>query len=85
MLHTFSSTAYEIADFNFENLRKFGMMVDDYVELRELEVYKSRLDTQDGYITSGVISNINACTATLHTKPDTTFRCKLKSDEVDYR
>jgi hypothetical protein len=85
MLHTFTSTAYEIADFNFENLRKFGMMVDDYVELRELEVYKSRLDTIEGYVTSGIISGISACTATLHTKPDTVFRCKLKSDEVDYR
>ena len=85
MLHTFNSTAYEIADFNFENLRKFGMMVDDYVELRELEVYKTRLDTKDDFVTSGKITGINACTATLHTKPDTVFRCRLKSDEVDYR
>lgn len=43
MLHTFSSTAYEIAEFNFDNLKKFGFTVDDYIETRNLriDVYNS--------------------------------------------
>jgi hypothetical protein len=39
MLHTFSCTAYEIADYTFENLKLYGMMVDDYIETRELKFF----------------------------------------------
>jgi hypothetical protein len=30
MLHTFSSTAYEIADYNFNNLREYGFVDLDF-------------------------------------------------------
>ena len=38
MLHTFSSTAYEIAEFNFDNLKKYGFAMDDYTETRSLKI-----------------------------------------------
>jgi hypothetical protein len=79
MLHTFSCTAYEIDDFNFENLRKYGMMVDDYIEMRELEFKTISLDTNRNY--NGVATGLSACTATIHTAPHTKFKFKLKLDE----
>ena len=38
ILHTFTSTAYEIAEFNFDNLKAYGFMADDYTETRTLKV-----------------------------------------------
>jgi len=37
MLHTFTSTAYEIADCTFENLRAYGMLMEEKLETRDLE------------------------------------------------
>lgn len=77
MLHTFSCTAYEIDDYNFENLRKYGMMVEDYVETRALESKTIHLGTNMNY--NGVATNLNACVATIHSQPYTTFRYLLKN------
>ena len=38
VLHTFQSTAYEIAEFNFDNLKQYGFMLDDYTETRTLKI-----------------------------------------------
>ena len=38
MLHTFQSTAYEIAEFNFDNLKTYGFAMEDYVEMRTLKM-----------------------------------------------
>lgn len=37
MLHTFNCSAYEIADYNFENLQSFGFATPSYVETRSLK------------------------------------------------
>jgi hypothetical protein len=62
MLHTFSCTAYEIADHTFENLRKYGMMMDEYLETRNLNFHTVKLHEQK----LGSVANLNACMATLH-------------------
>jgi hypothetical protein len=62
MLHTFSSTAYEMADFTFENLRKYNMIMEDYIETRELRYTTVNLQEIPG----GKISNINASTAVIY-------------------
>lgn len=76
MLHTFSSTAYEMADFSFENLREYGMLMDEYIETRDLITY-----TKDLYaIEDGHLEEMNACLATVHAYPGTKFYFKLKYD-----
>jgi hypothetical protein len=37
MLHTFSSTAYEIADCNFDNLVKYNLLTPGKVENRPMK------------------------------------------------
>lgn len=76
MLHTFSCTAYEIADYTFENLRKYGMLMDEYLEIRELKILPVELHN----IETGVVSNLNASTATLHAPPGLKFLYKLAGD-----
>jgi hypothetical protein len=83
MLHTFSCTAYEIDDFNFTNLRKYGMMVDEYVEMRDLLFKNINLDTNEDY--EGAPQDLSACTATIKTNPFTKLRYKLKSDGAEWR
>lgn len=83
MLHTFSTTAYEIDDFTFENLRKYNMMIDEYVEMRELEFKTIYLDTNLNH--NGVAKNLNACVATLTTAPHTILRYRLKNDNEGYQ
>ena len=43
MLHQFTATAYEIADCNFENLKHYNLVVEDYIETRELEFKQIQL------------------------------------------
>jgi hypothetical protein len=38
MLHTFSSTAYEMADYTFDNLREYGF-VDIDLTLKDQTIY----------------------------------------------
>ena len=80
MLHTFSSTAYEMADYTFENLRKYKMTMDEYIELRELKTFSKNL-----YLTTtGRVSNLNACMATIRAYPGTEFHFKLVGDSVEH-
>jgi hypothetical protein len=37
MIHSFSCTAYEVEEYTFDNLRKYGMIMDNSIEVRELE------------------------------------------------
>ncbi len=37
MLHTFNATAYEVADYTFENLQAFGFALPSYIETRTLQ------------------------------------------------
>lgn len=80
MLHTFNSTAYEVADYTFENLRKYGMMMDEYLETRNLNFFSVDLHEAD----KGSLFNLNARTATLTAAPGTKFRMKLEKDSEGY-
>jgi hypothetical protein len=44
MLHTFNCTAYEMAEYNFENLQKYNIMMPDYLETRELKFENIHLE-----------------------------------------
>lgn len=81
MLHSFSCTAYEIADYTFENLRKYGMMMDEYLEIRNLNFHNLKLSTQP----KGSATNLNAQLATLRTAPGTELRFKLQNDTDTYQ
>lgn len=76
MLHTFTSTACEVADYNFENLRKYGIMMDEYLETRELRIESIALEAIEG----GYLNNLNACSATINATPGTKFAYRLKND-----
>jgi hypothetical protein len=71
MLHTFSCNAYEIADHTFENLRKYGMMMDEVLETRDLKFYNIDLTKLK------VATDLTACLATVHASPGTVFLYQL--------
>ena len=79
MLHTFNCTAYEIADYTFENLRKYKMLMDEYLEIRELKIRS--IDLHE--IENGTVSNLNASIATLRAVPGTKFLYKLSGDTIE--
>ena len=80
MLHTFNCTAYEMAEYNFENLQKYNIMMPDYLETRELKFENIHLEQT----AKGLVTNLNACVATLHALPGTAFRYKLKNNPTAY-
>lgn len=77
MLHTFSCTAYEIADYTFDNLREYGMLMDEVIETRDLAFKQIKLAYQNKSI-----SLPNAVLATISNgMPNTHFKFKLLNDE----
>lgn len=78
MLHTFSCNAYEIADHTFENLRKYGMMMDEVLETRDLKFYNIDLTKLK------VATDLTACLATVHASPGTVFLYQLQNDRDTY-
>lgn len=79
MLHTFSCTAYEIDDFTFANLRKYGMMMEEIVENGGLEFKTIHLDKDEVY--NGIVSDLSAHTATIQARPFTKLRYRLMKDK----
>lgn len=86
MLHTFNSTAYEVAECNFENLQKYGFMVEPYTEARTLKINQINLNNvpanmlnNDGSIAvpSGYIASISA-------NPDVDFSYRLANSNTGY-
>lgn len=82
MLHTFSSTAYEVDDFTLANLRKYGIMIDEQEVAGGLEFKTIRLDTDDNY--NGVVYDLSACSATIQARPFTKLRYRLKNDGAEW-
>jgi hypothetical protein len=81
MLHTFSCTAYEVADYNFENLQKYGMMIEPNIETRELKFYSRSLDDP---LTGGELTNLSACVATVIATPHTQFYYYLEDSDIKH-
>ena len=78
MLHSFQCTAYEIADLTFDNLQKYGMLMDNYLETRNLKTFTKSLYTTS----NGKLTNLKACRATVKALPGTELYFKLNEDEV---
>lgn len=76
MIHTFSTTAYELAECSFENLRKYGMLMDESIETRQLQFNQAWLAQQVG----GTLTGLNACMATISAWPGTLFYYRLQND-----
>jgi hypothetical protein len=76
MLHTFTATAYEIAECSFDNLRKYGMLVDEKIEIRDLEFNEIILK-------NAIPSNMwtgSAVVASLSGNPGVSFLYRLRND-----
>lgn len=77
MLHTFNCTAYEVADYTFDNLREYGMLMNEVIETRDLAFKQIKLAYQNK-----AISLPNAVLATISNgKPNTHFKFKLLNDD----
>ena len=75
LLHTFTCTAYEIADCSFENLRLYGMLMEEKIETRDLEFKQVNLADLPGGQWTG-----NAVIAVIQGEPHTRFTYKLQND-----
>jgi hypothetical protein len=67
MIHTFSCTAYEVAECSFENLQKYGMLMDDYIETRNLEIKQVNLGEKLEWY------GLNAVMASIESEPNMVF------------
>lgn len=81
MLHTFTSTAYEIADCTFENLRAYDMLMEEKLETRDLEFIQLNL-TKDILNSEMGIWTGNAVMATIVGEPNIRFYYQLQNDDI---
>lgn len=80
MLHTFTSTAYEIADCTFENLRAYGMLMEEKLETRDLEFVQITLS--DIPSSQSGIWRGSAVMATITGQPNIRFYYQLQNDNI---
>lgn len=78
MLHTFSCTAYEIADCTFENLREYGMLMEEKLETRDLAFSQFNLANHTDGKWSG-----SAVMATITGQPNTRFYYRCQNDKTN--
>lgn len=77
MLHTFSCTAYEIADCTFENLREYGMLMEEKLETRDLAFSQFNLSENTYGLWTG-----RAVMATIVGQPNISFYYKCQNDNT---
>jgi hypothetical protein len=69
MLHTFNAQACEIAEFNYENLKKYNFIAPGYVETRSLQMgtfgYDSKIIETNLWVPNAVMLNITDAPGTL--------------------
>lgn len=78
MLHTFSCTAYEIADCTFENLRAYDMLMEEKLETRDLAFSQYNLSSYSDGRWDG-----KAVMATITGQPNTRFYYRCQNDKGD--
>lgn len=84
MLHTFSSTAYEIAEYNFENLKSLGFAMADYIETRTLRMNQIDLNNPPKeMIKNGVIVLPSAVYVSISATPYTQFEYTLEDSTTN--
>lgn len=86
MLHTFSTTAYEIAECNFENLQHYGFTVEPYVEARTLKINQINLNNVPSNMQNedGSIILPSAYLASISANPDVDFTYTLSNSGSGY-
>ena len=79
LLHTFTSTAYEIAEYNYENLKKYNFAVDSVIETREMTFVEIDLANDENLQidSEGFIIIPKAELATITANPNIDFNYKL--------
>ena len=79
MLHTFTSTAYEVAEYTFENLKALGFATDDYIETRTLRINQIDLNNPPPeMIKNGIIVLPSAVYVVVSANPYTQFNYTLE-------
>lgn len=83
LLHTFNCTAYEVADCTFENLKKYKLIVEPYVEQRELKINQIDLNAIPDELLNeeGDIVLPKAYLAQISADPNVDFKYLLANDE----
>ena len=81
LLHTFTSTAYEIAEYNYPNLKKYNFAVDSAIETRDVKTASINLKDIDSSIKVDSDGTIHlpqvACFALINAAPNISFEYKL--------
>ena len=81
LLHTFTSTAYEIAEYNYQNLKEYGFAVDSTIEMRDIRYDQIDLLNVRTGITVDEDGTIHlpqsAYTATITANPNVNFEYRL--------
>ena len=88
LLHTFTSTAYEIAEYNYQNLKEYGFAVDSTIETRDIRYDQiDLLDVRDN-INVGDDGTIylpySGYAATITANPNVNFEYKLFNGTKTY-
>lgn len=79
VLHTFNCTAYEIAEFNFDNLKAYGFAMEDYIETRTLRIEQ----LNSNQLTNKVISMKSpAVYMSIVAEPGSEFEYYLQSSTI---
>jgi hypothetical protein len=50
MLHTFNATAYEVAECNADNLKKYGLIKDSSLDSENIGLIFSLVDSEGNYL-----------------------------------
>lgn len=84
MLHTFQSTAYEIATYNYENLQDYGFTVAPYVEARTMKVNQINLNNVPPSMINndGSVKIPGAYYASITADPDKNFVYELSDGAI---
>lgn len=89
LLHTFTSTAYEIAEYNYSNLKLYKFAVDSNIETRTMSFEQVDLNNPEGNITIGADGYINFTKtvqmASITAKPNVIFSYKLLNGTSVYQ
>ena len=84
MLHTFSSTAYEIADYDFKNLKSMNF-IGQSQQLKKIFKRKTFTTSSQSFATLDKSSEVHINQAIVYTQPETEITYKLQGDSTSYK
>lgn len=82
MIHNFQCTAYEIADCNFDSLREYGMLMEEYIEVRQNLVFEQKdlTELEKSSNNKYELTGLNAIVASIKAPYFSSFTYWLKGD-----